>query len=81
MFAFFKLAPHPLPPLEGRWPEGPEGWEKVCKYIILLHPSVGKADNRLRAIRSAALTAHRAVIHYRRLRFAYPFEGSLWAVR
>ncbi len=29
----------------------------------------------LRSARSAALTAHRAVIHYRRLRFAYPGEA------
>ena len=34
--------------------------------------------SRLRAARSAALTAHRAVIHSRRLRFAYPLhKGAL----
>ena len=38
-------------------------------------------DRRLWATRSAALTAHRAVIHYRRLRFAYPLgtRGALGA--
>ena len=40
-------------------------------------PSVSSADNRLRAIRSAALTVHRTVIHYRRLRFAYPYRGAI----
>ena len=30
--------------------------------------------SRLRAVRSAALTTHRAVIHYCRLRFAYPHK-------
>ena len=35
-------------------------------------------DSCLRAARSAALTVHRTVIHYRRLRFAYPPRGRLW---
>ena len=33
-------------------------------------------DSRLRAARSAALTVHRTVIHYRRLRFAYPLQSG-----
>ena len=37
-------------------------------------------DSSLRRTRSAALTAHRAVIHFRRLRFAYPLhKGALGA--
>ena len=35
------------------------------------------SDSPLRRARSAALTAHWAVIHYRRLRFAYPPGGGL----
>ena len=38
------------------------------------NPSVTFGDSSLRRARSAALTAHRAVIHYRRLRFAYPLH-------
>ena len=35
-------------------------------------PPAASAATRLRASRSVALTVHRTVIHYRRLRFAYP---------
>ena len=34
------------------------------------------SDSRLRAARSAALTVHRTVIHYRQLRFAYPLQSG-----
>ena len=39
--------------------------------------SAFSADSSLRQARSTALTVHRTVIHYRRLRFAYPCKGSL----
>ena len=50
---------------------GTANGEKELRNI--LSPSHGyRRDSHLRVARSAALTAHRAVIHYRRLRFAYP---------
>ena len=46
-------------------------------HILPNSPSHGfRRASRLRAARSAALTAHRAVIHSRRLRFAYPLESG-----
>ena len=43
-------------------------------FRLQIRPGVVEfeATCTLRSARSAALTAHRAVIHYRRLRFAYP---------
>ena len=42
------------------------------------NPSVSCADKSLRRFRSAALTVHRTVIHYRRHRFANPLhKGAL----
>ena len=42
-----------------------------------INPPVTFGDSSLRRARSAALTVHRTVIHYRRLRFAYPWQGGL----
>ena len=39
---------------------------------FLFRPRCRSATCALRSARSAALTVHRTVIHYRRLRFAYP---------
>ena len=40
------------------------------------HKKFNSPSHRLRAARSAALTVHRTVIHYRRLRFAYPLQSG-----
>ncbi len=49
------------------------GDSRIARYTL----SVAYGDSSLRRARSAALTAHRAVIHYRRLRFAYPQRESV----
>ena len=63
----------PEPPLcKGRWAaERRLGGVVTCREN---NPSVSFADSSLRRARSAALTVHRTVIHYRRLRFAYPLH-------
>ena len=42
--------------------------------VVTIPQSPLCGDSSLRRARSAALTAHRAVIHYRRLRCAYPLH-------
>ena len=55
---------------------GPKGRGEK-NSILPNSPSHGfRRASRLRAARSAALTAHRAVIHFRRLRFAYPLKSG-----
>ena len=73
-----------------RCPSAHTGAERVSlgKENVLRTPSQSKIGceepvcaSRLRVTRSAALTAHRAVIHYRRLRFAYPQGESQGRLR
>ena len=50
----------------------------VKRNSVLHNPSASFADKSLRRFRSAALTVHRTVIHYRRHRFANPLhKGAL----
>ena len=61
--------PHPSAPLIG---ELSAQLTEGLSYPKNLTPPVCFAASSLRRARSAALTVHRTVIHYRRLRFAYP---------
>ena len=66
-----KLGPLVLRGLSGEQPD----WGSFrLKYNSLSQKCrfYGIFASCLRATRSAALTVHRTVIHYRRLRFAYP---------
>ena len=73
-FSYAQFRRSGKPPLcKGRWAKSLILLGGVVR-IVTIPQSPQCGDSCLRAARSAALTVHRTVIHYRRLRFAYPLH-------